>query len=462
MTEGGNMGDNFEKNWKEVFSKMSEEPNPKVWEGVDRTLANTEVVYYRKKAHVYKWAAIIAILFAVTISVPGYFTSETDGQLALSKEETAVNKSIPVLTKTEVLPISRSVQIIDRTSEEIENFGAVQKRSVEPILLQKKSLVGDEILISSTGNGNRNSILIAFIEESSFAKKQQILDYSYNTDVSEKRIYAKPNAYNLLRKQDFTKKALWAGVGFGSSAFDPSYQLIQPGEVVTSVLSAPSSFQNDTDVIGQQISFNEDQSQGVNYQLGFNFGMEITTRISLEGGFTYAEAQLTTQAQQITENRLLARSISQPQDFNSQTDQDFASAREDIVEYTSTDISLRNNFQFASIPLRAGIEILDRRFSVRVNAGLTTNFYLGNTVSGDQDAFPTLDVNPGEESPYRTVSFSGVTGVSLGYNLFDRFDLMVEPNYAHALQPLTKGESNFNAAPSGFGMIAGLRYRFNR
>ncbi|MFT4736895.1 MAG: hypothetical protein ACI92W_001003, partial [Paraglaciecola sp.] len=103
-----------------------------------------------------------------------------------------------------------------------------------------------------------------------------------------------------------------------------------------------------------------------------------------------------------------------------------------------------------------------RRFSVRVNAGLTTNFYLGNTVSGDQDAFPTLDVNPGEESPYRTVSFSGVTGVSLGYNLFDRFDLMVEPNYAHALQPLTKGESNFNAAPSGFGMIAGLRYRFNR
>ena len=105
---------------------------------------------------------------------------------------------------------------------------------------------------------------------------------------------------------------------------------------------------------------------------------------------------------------------------------------------------------------------LDKKINIKLNAGVVANFYMGNTITGQDGNFESLELDPGLSSPYRTVSFSGITGVSVGYNFLNNFDLIVEPNYSQALQPLTRVESDFNASPSGFGMMAGLRYRFRR
>jgi hypothetical protein len=98
---------------------------------------------------------------------------------------------------------------------------------------------------------------------------------------------------------------------------------------------------------------------------------------------------------------------------------------------------------------------------MRVNAGVITNFYLGNMVSNDNEEVATLNLKPGDESPYKEISLSGLAGVTVGYRLVDRMDLTLEPNYFTTFESITKSSSNFSTAPSGFGLTAGIRYNFN-
>ena len=98
---------------------------------------------------------------------------------------------------------------------------------------------------------------------------------------------------------------------------------------------------------------------------------------------------------------------------------------------------------------------------MEVNAGVVTNIYLGNRLTTDNPDVAELTIGPGDASPYRDLSFSGLAGVQLGYRFMKKIDIIVEPNYRQSINTLTKSSSNFSTTPSGFGFMTGLRYNFN-
>jgi hypothetical protein len=77
------------------------------------------------------------------------------------------------------------------------------------------------------------------------------------------------------------------------------------------------------------------------------------------------------------------------------------------------------------------------------------------------DPTPLAEFTTSDNALYRNISFSGQTGMSLGYRLLQNVDVTFEPNYTQSFQSITRSYMGFSSIPNGFGIMAGVRYNFN-
>ena len=263
----------------------------------------------------------------------------------------------------------------------------------------------------------------------------------------------------FLKKSLITERDhLWAGINFGGSSFNPNYELINAGDM----LSAGGLNQGFlTDQEGRVTSLNENMLVGINRKIEVNLGMTIKDRFVLEGGLQYVQTEL------VQESNFMVETISYPTSRPVQNSSVIAEntikgvQKMQEIAYTNTETELQNRIDFASVPLRAGFIFFDQRLSLRVNAGLVTNFYLGNIHRSLDDPTLLAEFTTSGNSLYRNISFSGQTGMSLGYRLLQNIDVTFEPNYTQSFQSITRSYVGFSSIPNGFGVMAGVRYNFN-
>ena len=212
---------------------------------------------------------------------------------------------------------------------------------------------------------------------------------------------------------------------------------------------------------GTVTSLDENMMVGVNRKIEVNLGMTIKERFVLEGALQYVQTELVQQSNFMIENISYPISMASPNISTAPKVKDKSIEKMQEVSYTTTETELENRIDFASVPLRAGFIFLDQRLSLRVNAGLVTNFYLGNIHRSLDDQTPIAEFRNNDNSLYRNISFSGQTGVSLGYRLIQNIDVTFEPNYTQSFQSITRSYMGFSSVPNGFGVMAGIRYNFN-
>ena len=63
----------------------------------------------------------------------------------------------------------------------------------------------------------------------------------------------------------------------------------------------------------------------------------------------------------------------------------------------------------------------------------------------------------GEDSPYKTVSLSGIIGTEVYFNLTENYQLVIVPQYNFGITELTKAQSSFTIVPNSF--IVGVTFR---
>ena len=452
MSGSEKTGDNFSKSWQNAFRDREVSPPDHVWAGIDRSLANAEVLKYKKRAMIYKWAAVVAILLMTSASVALFWQS--------SSQE---NSMAEVTSESDRAKMPTS-----------ENPGPEPAVS-ETILITEKSEISTES--PQTNTSGTGSMMLAYLEEEDIQKDSgeptfSIRSKSWEEDlftIEDEKILAvkeAPQPFYVFKKfvpdrkrSNADKDKLWAAVEFGSGSYNPNYSSNSSNSVAAAMLtSSQKNFVNTSSGRTATPSIEESMAAGLNYQVGINLGMRIVDRWTIEGGMQYTMAQTTTNTNIIIENRFFTESVALTSEAASiEAVADIADQQE-IIEYREDDLNLENTFQFASFPLKAGYVIMDKKFNLRVNAGMIANFYLGNTLEDNSDRVATLSINPGSNSPYRDVSFSGITGISMGYQYMDRFNFTIEPNYVHALAPFTKASSNFDFSPTGLGVMAGIRY----
>ena len=464
MERSGNNGNNFEKQWRKALLQGEIAPPESVWGEVDRKLANQEVSQLRKKAVLYKWAAVVGMLLAFSFAL----TNVLDIKLITLADESITDRiSVEEAANPSTIRLDIGANPLSNSASELEDNSKPEQKSQGIVLTEREenavvssgaaveehtenqSVAGDIVKIDK---GISTLRVIGLYDEKEESKKMLASKKPRKLYLFEK--------FRVKKNKAFEKEKFWASVGMGSGTFDPNYQQTSNNSVASAMLSAEqSSFVN---VAGGRTAvprIEENIEQGVNYQIGVNLGMQVLDRVVVETGVQYAVAQTTTNTNIIIQNRFFTESVALTSEAATIDAVAAIADQQEIIEYKQDDIALSNTFQFASVPVKAGYILVDKKFNLRVNAGMLTNLYLGNTLREQDEIVAALEISPGGNSPYREVSFTGTTGLTLGYRFKDRLNLTIEPNYQHAITPLTKGSSNFDFSPSGFGLMAGVRYR---
>jgi len=120
---------------------------------------------------------------------------------------------------------------------------------------------------------------------------------------------------------------------------------------------------------------------------------------------------------------------------------------------------INHSLQYTAIPLAAKYYLNDKRLSVNILAGISTNILSHGKIS--------TDVNKGNESEHenihkihglKSVYFSGLAGLGLNYNIYQNFSLTFSPSVNFAIEPINKNVP-VNSYPGTVNFQLGLKTR---
>lgn len=435
MIGPGNSEEEFEKRWKEAFAGDSKTPPASVWNELDRQLLKEELVAYKTRNSYYKWGIAASILMAGFLGISQYVYFSNQGQNRVLTGIVHINE-----------PTENSFALKIPTKPKPTD-GSFLSKKLQTAFAYQDNPVTDEI--------DRDEF-----EGLELGKLGPNLVIAANTDKQLYRVATYPYLAKVKKSDVSGNDKYWAGLNVGSGNFDPNYQ---SGNTSLASLDSNPAFSliNNEAVDTQGPNLREGMTAGETIALGLNFGFKLSSRWSLESGVQYARSDATTTTNVVIESSRVQEVIPASAEIRSIPQVESLIGSEDILEYNYKDVDMANQFQFAMIPVKAGYLLIDNKFRVQVNAGFAANLYLGNTLSDPENEMANVTIGPGDSSPYRELSFSGLAGVQFGYEFLKNFDFVLEPNYRQSINSLTKENSSFSANPSGFGIMTGIRYNFN-
>ncbi|MBV6646738.1 MAG: outer membrane beta-barrel protein [Cyclobacteriaceae bacterium] len=488
MSNQGRSMEGFEEQWKDALNDAEVTPPPVVWSEIDASLANWQAKRYKKRAVIYKWAAVGAILIAATATAMQFFTLRNGFDLA---EDVAISTENELATiqpaNTEqsesLYPEVRAFIPVPYVKESIAATNVHDQNSAETTVANGKENVSSRNSHTSirknvvnTPSVNYAAPISLVSEDDDLQKREPMEVYQIASkrtpeinqnpvDPKDRWIYRVPinSNYLLAAVNRSRQKGFWAGVDIGSGIFDPNYDLNSSSDLSLAATGQNESFLNlDAARSDQPSSVVEGMSAGVIYTAGLNIGMNLSRRWTLEGGVQYGRYGATSKTNTTVQHNGFSRRVPVTSEAANVPEIADLADEQDIVKVTTENVDLQNTFQFASIPLKAGYVLVDKKLNIRVNAGLAANLYFGNVLeSKDDPNIASISLSPGEDSPYRELNVLGLAGVEFGYQVLRKISLTLEPNYRYSLQSLTKDQENFTSVPSIFGIEAGLRFSFN-
>ena len=240
---------------------------------------------------------------------------------------------------------------------------------------------------------------------------------------------------------------LWTSVGFAAGAFAANNPSVTP---------APSnSFQN-LMANTVQTAAKQSKASGTSYSLGVSLGTKISERWVVQGGINYL-----TQSSDYTANSVVVidNNYSSPkaESLNAFTGQIADASAQPKVAQTYP-YNVNNNVRFVSVPVQAGYLLLDKKFGVQLNAGVSTDLLLQNTITPDGGGVSKTTQGRGEDSPYRSLNFSGLMGTELSYRLGSRYRVSLNPGLRYPFKSVYKDNMGIDATPLTFDV--GLRFRY--
>lgn len=240
------------------------------------------------------------------------------------------------------------------------------------------------------------------------------------------RLRDEEKKYQEEDKEARPQERLWTSIGMGAGMYNPN-------------MSSSSS------VLGAAATRSE-PSKGTSYSFGVAVGHKISKRFIIQGGVSY---------------------LTQNADFSSGAARNGVAA---LTEYASISNSrdfvaaspytVNSSLQFISMPLQAGYVLVDRAFAIQLNGGITTDLFLRNTLTPHDENYKRVSQSAGEDSPYRSVNFSGLVGTEFGYKLAQQYRVSLTPGLRYSLNSIYKSEIGTQINPIVYDVSLRIRYIF--
>jgi hypothetical protein len=251
-----------------------------------------------------------------------------------------------------------------------------------------------------------------------------------------------------LKEQDKTEQKhnqderIWTSIGFAAGSFSSS------GGV-----SANNS--NPALAMASNVANQEAKASGVSYSMGLNVGTRVSDRWVVQGGLNY----LSQSSDYTTRNAVGNFDTFKPASINEleklSTNSEFASDKQLM---NMSPYNVNNNSRYLNIPVQAGYLVIDRTFGLQVNAGVSTDLFLQNTVTAEGKNMGKTTQAVGEDSPYRSVNFSGLLGTEFSYRFGPHYRIALNPGIRYPFNSIYKSDLDIRSTPLSFDV--GLRFRY--
>jgi len=466
----------FEHLWENAFSQAEMAPSDHVWDRIDASLSKEEAGKYRKRVFIYKLLAAASVAFALGIGAFSLNYYLRIGTPALTSDNT--NSTELLNDKNSNTAPGNSLQS-PQQNQDNESFA---------LNSEKQELLND--LTGQTNNGKEKSLIPAILNQQEtttlqtaisdesrksrqtyFVRGLNPLGIDTETDLSlvamgPEHIYMIPimprgASKNTRQSQEMN---FIAGLDFSTGLFDPNFgQSTSPALSSNPGIAAMAGASRFNDQLASFNTVNKDfqavrdngkeTNPEVSFSYGANMGFKVSRRIILQTGIAYRKSNSTTTSSAYIEDVSSGKRIPVVASYNY--------SLEGLSAVSSmSETSLTNQFEFASVPLRAGYMILDKKLNLTFLAGVSSEFYLGNSITGGGDFLESISEAQGENSPYKDVYFNGSVGTMLGYTIFGNYNITIEPGYRFAINSFTKDDFYLNSYPSAFNLAFGVTYNF--
>jgi len=465
----------FDNQWKEAFGDAEMAPSEGVWDRIDSSLSKQEAGYFKKRASVFKLLAAASIIFALGVSLfsINYFIDQEFEPVAIESiikdsDASETNLAPPISELNSEKP-SNTVFGNGRANLDQKPDLLVSNDVKETKQITKSSVIADsgsnaekdKTYISTSDEYDRNRYVFKELAGQGIGVQSNDLDM-YEID----HIYLipiMPKGASRKSKKPVNNVFL-AGLDFSTGIFDPNFQ--QGGNAFANASGSTFANARVESVNDQLTSFNatnkdfllvrsagQETKPEVEYNYGANFGFRISRRILLQSGIAYRKANTTTTTRGYFEDPVNNTQIPIVASYQYQLDGLSAVKR-------TAETDLNNQYEFASIPLRAGYVFLDRKINLTFMAGISSELFLNNRIGSNSTEFETLTTTSGDGSPYKRVYFNGSLGTMMGYTFAKNYQISVEPSYRFAMNSFTREDFYLNSYPSSFMVSFGVAYNF--
>ena len=451
-----NKRSDFEKEWHDAFEGAEMQPSEDLWTKLDAHLANDKADNYKKRILYYKLIAAASVLLAILVGLSTYIKDDISSNPVISNAD----KGTTSKTDKETNALADNTDnnshelLIDDPAEEETMENGIAAAGV----FENKNISNDDKPLADKNDIFKQTVASATNEDPDKIDKlgwQDIKVYHHvYTIVNRHEI----PAFEIIEEQE--ESPLWAGVKFSSGVFDPNFTSGSSSlfGIASSDALAPEYLNTVPTRAGfadSRREIEESSDPGLTFSFGFNFGLRLSKRFILQSGFAYTENTSSSNTSAVIDEQSSAKTY--PLHVSNYHLQELNLSDVRIV---SDKISVNNRFEFVSIPVKAGYILLDKKVSIVLSAGLSTDIFLKNNMSDKGDTFSELTIQPGSASPYKSFSWNGLASTQLLYNFSDSYSLALEPSYMISLTGLTKGDYYYKSRPRAFSVGVGLRYHF--
>lgn len=238
---------------------------------------------------------------------------------------------------------------------------------------------------------------------------------------------------------------LWTSVGFSAGSFNANNPSVAP--------QANNLFLQTTNA--QNTATKQSKASGLAYSVGVSMGTQISDRWVLQGGVNYM-----TQSSDYTANSVvvLNNDFASPKAESMNTLSPRLEKSADAKVAQTFPYNVNNQVRFVSVPLQAGYLLVNKKVGFQVNAGVSTDFFIENSINPDGGGVASTTVGRGAESPYRSLNFSGLMGTEVSYKVGNHYRLSLNPGLRYPFSSIYKESTGVDANPVTFDI--GLRFRY--
>lgn len=446
----------FEDAWHRAFENAEQAPSEDVWAGVEQGLNKAETLVMKRRVVFYQRLAAASVLFALLLGgLSTYYISD----LANQQENNLVQKELSP-SQGNVKGESTNPSIAANDIKNIESANVATGDSSKANMSEVKRYTNSSSSVAHYDNQDNNKnheenatpgsqltvrkinqhnypALISLIPEPSITLNGKLKEVAI-----VRKLPAMPADFMTSKKDKQASESLWASLGASTGNYSPSADF--------GVGSSSKSYaQNPTGISNSQGAYSTTASRGTAFSVGMNLGKRISKRWLLQGGIAYLNQAIgyTSNYAVVDANNNVLASVADYSSINS-----FSSR---IAVSSPYEINSVN--EYISVPVQAGYLLVDRKLGLQLNSGLSTDFFMQNTLTDKSGQLASFSSSAGNDSPYRTVSWSGLVGTELSYKIATQYRVSIAPGLRYSLNSVLKSDA---VSTNPLVWDVGFRFRY--